>query len=50
MKISPNLIIKAVSLLWTFGFAVRDGKLTDEELETLSCKLTDLVKALESVL
>lgn len=50
MKISANLIIKLVGLLWTLGMAVRDGKLTDEELDAIGVKLSDLVKSLEEVL
>lgn len=50
MKISSNMVLKAVSLLWTLGLALRDGELSDEELTEVGGKLTALVATLEEVL
>lgn len=50
MKISANVVMKAVGLLWTLAWAIRDGELDDQEIASISVKLEQLIKVLEEVL
>lgn len=50
MKISANVILKAVGLLWSLGMALKDGQLDDEEAAQVGAKLSALIQALEEVL